>query len=56
MVHTVTVWHWDGKEEKAQKRTLVITQSEKIKSEQLTSPPNKMLDNFYNLLNLVCLV
>jgi len=31
MVHTVTVWHWDGKEEKAQKRTLVITQSEKTK-------------------------
>jgi SRSO17 transposase len=31
MVHAVTVWHWDGKEEKAQKRTLVITKSEKIK-------------------------
>jgi len=31
MVHTVTVWHWDGKEEKAQKRTLIITQSEKTK-------------------------
>lgn len=31
MVHAVTVWHWDGKEKKAQKRTLVITQSEKIK-------------------------
>jgi len=30
-VHTVTVWHWDGKEEKACKRTLVITKSEKIK-------------------------
>jgi SRSO17 transposase len=30
-VHTVTVWHWDGKEEKARKRTLVITKSEKIK-------------------------
>ena len=30
-VHTVTVWHWDGKEEKACKRTLVITISEKTK-------------------------
>lgn len=30
-VHAVTVWHWDGKEEKACKRTLVITKSEKIK-------------------------
>jgi SRSO17 transposase len=30
-VHTVTVWHWDGKEEKVCKRTLVITKSEKIK-------------------------
>ena len=30
-VHTETVWHWDGKEEKACKRTLVITKSEKIK-------------------------
>ena len=30
-VHTATVWHWDGKEEKACKRTLVITKSEKIK-------------------------
>lgn len=30
-VHTVTIWHWDGKEEKAQKRTLVITQGEKLK-------------------------
>lgn len=31
MAHTVTVWHWDGKEQKAQKRTLVITQSQKTK-------------------------
>lgn len=30
-VHTVTIWHWDGKEEKAQKRTLVITRGEKLK-------------------------
>ena len=30
-VHTVTVWYWDGKEEKARKRTLVITISEKTK-------------------------
>ncbi len=30
-VHTVTVWHWDGKEKKACKRTLVITKSEKTK-------------------------
>ena len=30
-VHTVTVWHWNGIEEKACKRTLVITQSAKVK-------------------------
>ncbi len=30
-VHTVTVWQWDGKEEKACKRTLIITKSEKTK-------------------------
>jgi SRSO17 transposase len=30
-VHTVTVWHWDGQEEKACKRTLIITRSEKTK-------------------------
>lgn len=30
-VRTATVWHWDGKEEKARKRTLLITRSEKIK-------------------------
>ena len=30
-VHTATVWHWDGKEEKACKRTLVITRSAKTK-------------------------
>jgi len=30
-VHTVTVWHWDGKEESAKKRTLVITVSDKVK-------------------------
>jgi SRSO17 transposase len=30
-VHAVTVWHWDGKEGKACKRTLIITKSEKIK-------------------------
>lgn len=30
-VHTKTVWHWDGKEEKARKRTLVITVGEKTK-------------------------
>jgi len=26
--HTVAVWHWDGKEEKARARTLVITRTE----------------------------
>jgi len=26
--HTVAVWHWDGKEEKARPRTLVITRTE----------------------------
>lgn len=30
-VHTKTVWHWDGKEEKACKRTLVITVGDKTK-------------------------
>lgn len=30
-VHTVTIWHWDGKEEKAQKRTLITTRGEKLK-------------------------
>lgn len=30
-VHTVTVWHWDGKEEQAKKRTLLITVSDKVK-------------------------
>ena len=30
-VHTVSVWHWDGKEEHAKKRTLVITVSDKVK-------------------------
>ena len=30
-VHTVTVWHWDGKEKHAKKRTLVITISDKVK-------------------------
>ena len=30
-VHTATVWHWDGIEEKACKRTLVITKSAKVK-------------------------
>ena len=30
-VHTVTVWHWDGKEERAQKRTLLITRSDRVK-------------------------
>lgn len=26
-IHTVTVWHWDGVEEKAQTRTLIITKT-----------------------------
>lgn len=30
-VHTVSVWHWDGKEEQARKRTLVITLSDRTK-------------------------
>jgi FOG: Transposase len=30
-VHTVVVWQWDGKEEHAKKRTLLITVSEKVK-------------------------
>jgi len=33
-VNTAMVWHWDGKEEKACKRTLVITKSAKIKYAQ----------------------
>ena len=30
-VHTVVVWQWDGKEEHAKKRTLLITVSDKVK-------------------------
>jgi SRSO17 transposase len=30
-VHVVSVWHWDGEEQQAQKRTLFITQSDKVK-------------------------
>ena len=30
-VHTATVWQWDGKENTARKRTLVITVSDKVK-------------------------
>ena len=30
-VHTVTVWHWDGKEGEARERTLVITVGDKTK-------------------------
>ena len=30
-VHIVNVWQWDGKEERAKKRTLLITISEKVK-------------------------
>ena len=34
-VHTVTVWHWDGKEEQAKKRTLVITVSDKVRVSEM---------------------
>jgi SRSO17 transposase len=30
-VHTVTLWHWDAKEQHARKRTLVITLSDRLK-------------------------
>jgi SRSO17 transposase len=29
--HVVTLWHWDGEEEQARKRTLLITVSDKVK-------------------------
>jgi SRSO17 transposase len=45
MVHTVTVWHWDGKEEKAQKRTLVITKSDKIKYSLSNGEKNQYTNN-----------
>jgi SRSO17 transposase len=44
-VHTVTVWHWDGKEEKAQKRTLIITQSEKTKYSLSNGDKEKYINN-----------
>jgi SRSO17 transposase len=45
MVHTVTVWHWDGKEKKAQKRTLVITRSEKTKYSLSNGAKEKYTNN-----------
>ena len=45
MVHTVTVWHWDGKEQKAQKRTLVITRSEKTKYSLSNGEKEKYTNN-----------
>ena len=44
-VHTVTVWHWDGKEEKACKRTLIITKSEKIKYSLSNGDKEKYTNN-----------
>jgi len=31
LAHTVTVWYWDGKEEKACARTLVITKTQELR-------------------------
>jgi SRSO17 transposase len=45
MVHTVTVWHWDGKEQNAQKRTLIITQSEKTKYSLSNGEKGKYTNN-----------
>ena len=45
MVHTVTVWHWDGKEQNAQKRTLIITQSEKTKYSLSNGEKEKYTNN-----------
>jgi len=45
MVHTVTVWHWDGKEKHAQKRTLVITRSEKTKYSLSNGAKEKYTNN-----------
>ena len=45
MVHTVAVWHWDGKEQKAQKRTLVITRSEKTKYSLSNGEKEKYTNN-----------
>jgi SRSO17 transposase len=45
MVHTVTVWHWDGKEKQAQKRTLVITRSEKTKYSLSNGAKEKYTNN-----------
>ena len=38
-VHTVEVWQWDGKEEKAKKRTLLITVSDKVKFSMSNGKP-----------------
>ena len=45
MVHTVMVWHWDGKEKQAQKRTLVITRSEKTKYSLSNGEKEKYTNN-----------
>ena len=45
LVHTVTVWHWDGKEQNAQKRTLVITRSEKTKYSLSNGEKEKYTNN-----------
>ena len=45
MVHTVTVWHWDGKEQNAQKRTLIITQSDKTKYSLSNGEKEKYTNN-----------
>ena len=44
-VHTVTIWQWDGKEENARKRTLLITKSEKTKFSVSNGDKEKYTNN-----------
>lgn len=45
-VHTVAVWHWDGKEEKACSRTLVVTRTEEKNPKVKFSFSNGAITNY----------
>lgn len=46
LAHKVTVWHWDGSEEKAQPRTLIITKTKEKNGEIKYSFSNGKIDEF----------
>lgn len=46
LVHTVAVWHWDGKEDNARARTLVITRTEDINPKVKYSFSNGTIDEY----------